>query len=1682
VFSQHEYYFNEIANPTGYRNPRDAFYEDLDVWINKWTEDGDQIILGLDANEDIHTGKTLEWTSQWGLIDVMATTHPQRPRTATCNKNYNNIPIDGIWCSPSLVIHSAGMTGFGELHPDSDHRILWADITKESLFGFPVPGPEKRPVDSLPIKNPMAMRKYNNYVKNQFEIHKITEKTFDLEQKAQNGCFTIHDATQYNNILMIQHKIRQRARQKCRRFFTSQILYTDTLGKIYRRRKLWKLMGLKRQHVKVDIRAIRRLMQQVDEPDAFRISNDEIQKRLDSAVSDWKDYKKNHQTLREAFEKKVDRQRAIKYGTSVETQTKQRSNISSTRAIFKRIRLVMKPSERTAISTIEYTSNGGDTIECISREDIEQACAAEGQRRFTQAQATPFLQGSLLQTFGFNANPTATQAVLNGTFVPGEDVSLYTTQFIQELSMPASIKALPAISGTVTTDAHCAGWKKMRVNTGSSPYGPLFCDYIAGLNDPEVAAVDASLSSIPYMIGLSPSQWQEAADVMIPKKKSSRHVEKLRIIVLFDAMFNMANKRIAREMIQRAVTLKILPDEAYGGVPGRRASTCSLNKILALDILRIERRPAAVCSNDAKSCYDRIVHTVASLCMQRLGVNEHACFTMFATLQALQHHVRTAFGETANGYGALGIPLHGVGQGNGAGPAIWLAITMPLIAMLRKAGFGLQVVTPISQETATLACFAYVDDVDSIHAPLEGETLNDITAGMQRMLDTWTGGLHATGGMIESSKSYWYLIDFKWNRRKMSWEYKSIQETPATIYLRQPGQSEIPLQRKEAWDPDPDGTLGTYIAMDGNQRLVVDSLTKKINEWADKIRTRQLTATEGWLSLRSGISMSIQYQLTTSRLTKRDCRKITRNLKQAALRAGHMPLTFPDSLVYAPKEFLGLGLPDLWHIQSMLFAEQCLRYGSLPSDPTGILLRTVIQYMRLEMGVQKSPFCYSFEKWNKCVTPNQFIPFWEYASAINLELHDGLPDTPIARKHDRFIMEVFAEAGFTSTQLRMLNLCRMYLRIYLLSDLTTGEGAHLDKQLLARRHPFEHHPHIRWPRAHPPGNHCWTLWTEAIIKCFTRNHLLQPYRLQTPLTSWYGTLANTHANTVYSPSCDTIYIRTAEGKYQQFRRQRSRSSIRPSYDRDMQCESIPIDAIPTTTEGNCQRIRHTGISGFIPYPATADPEWWGIIVSCSLPIMDLIAAIRQGTAIALTDGSYKDGMGTAAFTFRTSTEDHRELSFVHMTPGMEHELTPYRAEVGGLYGIAVFIQRVTKGFDCTGGRITIACDCKGALDRVFDVHPPLPKQSEYDLLSEIYHIRKSNQLQWTKHWVKGHQDHSTPFYQLDNWARLNIAMDTLAKQHWSRLDRNRPRPFSLPSSNGTWSLWQTGHRITKWDTHVANQLYYNARAREYWATKYDHFPLLDYEAMKMAYKSTSLFYQLRVPKWIGRRLPVGNRVAQWSLGLSSACPRCGVPNEDHSHVIACQHPGAIAIATKWLEALDLWLAQQYTHPKLRLGILSLLKSSFRGSQWRPSHTSDQAITAVYQKQQHQGNKNVMFGWWDKSWAETQHLYFLSISRRTTGRRWLSRLIKKQWEVSWDMWRHRMEIAATSDSFVLATSHESINIEIQEKYRTLQGSYHLPHLRRWFRQPVQVVLQQTLTFKQDWLTMVRSFQAQDNHHD
>jgi hypothetical protein len=117
------------------------------------------------------------------------------------------------------------------------------------------------------------------------------------------------------------------------------------------------------------------------------------------------------------------------------------------------------------------------------------------------------------------------------------------------------------------------------------------------------------------------------------------------------------------------------------------------------------RYNGALCSNDAKSCYDRILHlAVASLAYQRLGIPFPPVKCMLASIQNMKHHIRTSFGDsqfTMSNDNIL-IPFQGALQGNGASPATWVIISTPLLNMLQTAGNGGFLIEAISKNNHIL--------------------------------------------------------------------------------------------------------------------------------------------------------------------------------------------------------------------------------------------------------------------------------------------------------------------------------------------------------------------------------------------------------------------------------------------------------------------------------------------------------------------------------------------------------------------------------------------------------------------------------------------------------------------------------------------------------------------------------------------------------------------------------------------------------------------------------------------------------------------------------------------------------------------------------------------------------------------------------------------------------------------
>jgi hypothetical protein len=112
VFSQQE---RHLRSKHDDRDPQRTFIKDLEVQLDLWMTAGNLIIIGLDANDNVRTGPVSAMLRSKGLVEVHSAQHPQLPPRATCNKNTQDIPVDGIWASPSLECSSAGYLGLGEI-------------------------------------------------------------------------------------------------------------------------------------------------------------------------------------------------------------------------------------------------------------------------------------------------------------------------------------------------------------------------------------------------------------------------------------------------------------------------------------------------------------------------------------------------------------------------------------------------------------------------------------------------------------------------------------------------------------------------------------------------------------------------------------------------------------------------------------------------------------------------------------------------------------------------------------------------------------------------------------------------------------------------------------------------------------------------------------------------------------------------------------------------------------------------------------------------------------------------------------------------------------------------------------------------------------------------------------------------------------------------------------------------------------------------------------------------------------------------------------------------------------------------------------------------------------------------------------------------------------------------------
>ncbi len=102
----------------------------------------------------------------------------------TYRRNNNRIPIDGIWASPGVSIENGGYFDYDILLPDTDHRMLWIDISYTTAFGYIMP----QLLHSSPLRlrctDPRIVSKYNAHLERFIQQHNLLTLTKPVETQA----------------------------------------------------------------------------------------------------------------------------------------------------------------------------------------------------------------------------------------------------------------------------------------------------------------------------------------------------------------------------------------------------------------------------------------------------------------------------------------------------------------------------------------------------------------------------------------------------------------------------------------------------------------------------------------------------------------------------------------------------------------------------------------------------------------------------------------------------------------------------------------------------------------------------------------------------------------------------------------------------------------------------------------------------------------------------------------------------------------------------------------------------------------------------------------------------------------------------------------------------------------------------------------------------------------------------------------------------------------------------------------------------------------------------------------------------------------------------------------------------------------------------------------------------------
>lgn len=1604
--------------------PRTRFREDLVAQLKKWREEGDRLVVCMDANENIYKksiGKTLTDMTGLAMREVVGDFTGKRIGATYFR---GSTPIDAIWATPDVEIVGACVMpcGFGV----GDHRLFIVDIRTDSIVGVKPPRVIRAAARRLNTKIPRVMEKYVDLLEKELVNHRVPQR---IRAAAQSS---IHSAVVKERTDVIDEENGQYMRsceKRCRRIKSGRIPFSDKSAVWIRRRQVYHSL-LQFHRGKIRNRAnLKRAARRCGINRALHLSVKSIKKRLKECEKQCEYFTRHgHRYRRKFLEKRLSVAR-IKKNEKAEKDILAIIEREKQRAFWRRMNYVMKASKGKSARVVQVQDEDGGITEFSTQDEVESAIWQEIHgKRFYLAEQAPVCQGRLRGEFGYMANTPAARAVLDGSYRPDEDDHKGTIDLFEEIGHLRSIIPEDSVNTLVKHPLWKKKWKKKRESTSSSESGRHFGHYIAGAESDLISYCHAFLAWLALKKGYSPSRWERALSCMLEKVAGCSLVEKMRAILLMEADFNFMNKMIVGDRMLWNVRNHGFMAEEIFSEQGRTAEDGSLAKVLFYDIVRQYRLNAAIASIDAANCYDSVAHAIASLVFQACGVPVNAVKSMLGAIQDMKYFLRTAYGDSKNcANSMIEVKYQGLCQGNGLAPAGWAVISITMLNAHKKRGHSATFRCPVTKAIKKLCAILFVDDCDLLHLAMkELEHVSTTHERMQESILNWGHLLIGSGGSYKPPKCFYHLISFGW-KSNGDWYYEAnheIEEYNVVVPMPDGTVAEIdhlPVDTNKK-------TLGVWTCPTGKPTGALMAMKEKCQKWVDKAKAGGLHRRDVWFLAEKQMWPSVGYGIGSNMGTIAQLDTCLKNPYWQLVPLGGVIRTTPAAIRQLDRGFYGVGLPQP-SIECLIAQIQCLlmHYGC--DTALGHQLSVSINGFIIELGLSDQPFQESYARYASRVTDCWVKRIWEKVDEYGIKV--VLKDVPFKppRKRDKWFMRALEETGIPLRELNIINKVRLPQQVLYLSDVLGPSGKALESRYLYPRPEYDTWSTIHFPQERPPDS-SYNKWRRALRLLVPAAGIVDRlgnfYHHDYKVWEWMYDEDQVRLLRVYGDLMD-VYRTDERGRNWTLHQEElpvehvgRPCSVREGAAGAFRLVSVAEPIIPKQSPQTIREILDQWDDG--------DTDWMWRSLRMTGTDDWLIDSIRTGSLRAVTDGSYIKEMHpelcSAAFILECSISGGRMVgSFPELSP----DASAFRGEMLGLLAIHLILLAIHKLHPDLTGQVSIYSDCLGALGRVTDVPTTrLPARTKHaDILKIIMVHCQDFPFDLIYHHIKAHQDDKESYHKLLRAAQLNCQADYLAKSViWGLEGKAIPPQEMLPLeaigifAGRTKITSGPGETLRFWAAKtVARRVFH-----EYKILQPEAFDEVAWATVHRVLWDIPRLFQIWSAKQVMELAGTNEMQRRYKENHDPRCPSCCIAVETCGHVLMCREEGRVDVLERSIDLLDDWLIEQDTDEELRFCLIDYARGRGGVTMYDLCHNKSEGYQRLARSQDMIGWRRFMEGMISKEMLNVHAMTTVeSEEDMPAPTQWAKGLVIKLLETTHGQWLYRNVHVHDAISGALATS-------------------------------------------------------------